>query len=205
MKNELERLRHDLETMEHVIKRGPDFDRRHVWISIGWGIWGVIFISFGFIPRVVPPLLLAGVLIVLLFAMPHFLPRLACRDLPSEPPPGDKEVNSISGAILLVGLSLGTVFWVSRMAHAPNNLVLALLLLLVALWALFVSWGRRWWRGLLAFAVAFGAAGLAMPFLSRGMIGPAIGAAMILSGFGGAAILHWQLKSYYDHEGKIAH
>jgi hypothetical protein len=203
MNHELDRIKQDLKTMEQVIRREPDFDRRHVWVSIGWGIWGVIFILFGLISHSVPPFLLAGILIVLLFALPVYLPRLACGDLPP-PPPGDREVNSMSGGLLIVAFSLAIIFWVSRMTPAPRNMVFALIFLMVALWTLCAAWSRPWWRGLLAFAVAFGAAGFAMPFLPKGMVGPVIGAAMIFGGFGGAAILHLQLKAYYAH-GKAAH
>jgi len=203
MNDELNRIKQDLKTMEQVIRREPDFDRRHVWISIGWGIWGVIFILFGLVSHSVSPYLLAGILIALLFALPIYLPRLACGDLPP-PPSGDREVNSISGGMLIMALSLAIIFWVSRMTPAPRNMVLALIFLMVALWTLCAAWGRRWWRGLLASSVSFGAAGFAMPFLPKGMVGPAMGAAMILGGFGGAAILHLQLKAYYS-DGKAAH
>jgi hypothetical protein len=117
---------------------------------------------------------------------------------------GDQQINSKSLGLMVLALSLGIVFWVSRMASAPNNLVFALELLLVASWALFTAWGRPWGRGLLAYAVAWGAAGLAMPFIPIKLIGPVIGAAMIVAGFGGAAILTLQLKSYQAH-GKASH
>jgi hypothetical protein len=204
MNNELDRIKQDLKTMEAVIRREPEFDRRHVWVSIGWGIWGVVFILFGFIPRVVPPTLLTCILIALLFVLPHILPRLACRDLPAVPPMGDKQLNSNSVGVLILVLSLGIIFWVSRLTPAPRNMVFALVFLMAASWSLFTAWGRPWWRGLLAFAVAFGAAGFAMPFLPKGLVGPVIGAAMIFGGFGGAAILRLQLKAYYAH-GKAAH
>jgi hypothetical protein len=83
-------------------------------------------------------------------------------------------------------------------------MVFAMIFLLAASWALFTGWGKPWWRSLLAVAVAFGAAGFAMPFLPRGLVGPVMGTAMILGGFGSAAILHLQLKAYYNH-GKAAH
>lgn len=204
MNIELDRIKQDLKTMEAVIRREPEFDRRHVWVGIGWGIWGVVFILFGLLPHGVPRALPAFILIALLFLLPHFLPRLACRDLPAVPPKGDKEVNSTSVGLLILALSLGIIFWVSRMTPAPRNMVFALVFLMAASWSLFTAWGRPWWRGLLAFAVAFGAAGFAMPFLAKGLIGPVMGAAMIIGGFGGAAILHLQLKAYYAH-GKAAH
>ena len=203
MNDELIRLKQDLKTMEQVIRREPEFDRRHVWISIGWGIWGVLFVLCGLVPRTVPPYLLAAVMVILLFALPHFLPKLACGELPP-PPVGDRQINSKPAALLLTALSLGIIFWVSRMTPAPKNMVLALMLLLTATWALFSAWGRHWWRGLLAYAVGFGAAGVAMPFLSPSLVSPAIGCAMIFGGFVGAAILHQQLKAYYAH-GKAAH
>jgi hypothetical protein len=204
MNNELDRIKQDLKTMEAVIRREPEFDRRHVWVSIGWGIWGVVLIFFGLLPHVVPPILPACVLIALLFVLPRVLPRLACRDLPAVPPAGDKQVNSLGVGLMILALSLGIIFWVSRMTPAPRNMVLALVFLMAASWALFTAWGRPWWRGLLAFAAAFGAAGFAMPFLPKGWVGPVMGAAMILGGFGAAAILHLQLKAYDTH-GKAAH
>jgi hypothetical protein len=204
MNNELDRIKQDLKTMQAVIRREPEFDRRHVWVSIGWGVWGVVFILFGLIPHVVPQTLLAFILIALLFVLPHLLPRLVCRDLPAVPPMGDKQVNSPSVGLLILALSLGIIFWVSRMNPAPRNMVLALVFLMAASWSLFTAWGRPWWRGLLAFAAAFGAAGFAMPFLPKELVGPVMGAAMICGGFGGAAILHLQLKAY-DAHGKAAH
>lgn len=203
MNDELNRLKQDLKTMEQVIRREPEFDQRHVWISIGWGIWGVLFVLCGLIPRTVPPYLLAAVMMVLLIALPILLPKLACGELPP-PPVGDRQINSKSAALLLTALSLGIIFWVSRMTPTPKNLVLALILLLTATWALFSSWGKYWWRGLLAYAAAFGAAGVVMPFLPQGMVSPTMGCAMIFGGFIGAAILHQQLKAY-DAHGKAAH
>jgi hypothetical protein len=206
MSIELDRIKQDLKTMEAVIRRGPEFDRRHVWASIGWGVWGVVFILFGLIPHVVPPALLTSILIALLFALPHFLPRLACRDLHPVRfnSMGNKQTKSGSVGLLIAGLSLGIIFWVSRMTPAPKNMVFAMIFLMAASWSLFTAWGRPWWRGLLAFAVAFGAVGFAMPFLPKWLVGPIMGAAMIFGGFGGAAILHLQLKAYYAH-GKAAH
>jgi hypothetical protein len=205
MSDEMNRIKQDLKTMEEAIGGGPELDRRYVWVGIGWGIWGIVFILFGLLPAAVPPYLLTAILIILLFALPHYLPRLACRDLPAEPPRQSRnQLHSNSGGLLMGAISLGIVFWVSRMKPAPPNMVFALVFLLGGAWALFTAWGRPWWKSLLAVAVSFGATGFAMPFLPKGWVGPAMGAAMIVGGFAGAAILHFQLKAYYAN-GKAAH
>jgi len=204
MNHELDRIKQDLKTMEAVIRREPEFDRRHVWASIGFGIWGVVFILFGLIPHAAPPALPPLSLIALLFVLPYLLPRLACRDLAAVAPAGDKQLNSLGLGLVILALSLGIIFWVSRMTAAPKNMVFALVFLLAASWSLFTAWGRPWWRGLLAFAAAFGAAGFALPFLAKELVGPVMGGAMIFGGFGAATILHLQLKAHYAH-GKAAH
>ncbi len=207
MNNDLNRIKQDLKTIETAIGATPEFDRRHVWVGMAWGIWGLFFIAFGFVPHtVVPPIFLALVLIALLFLLPTMLPRLACPDLPALPfsSMGSREINSGSVGLLILALSAGIIFWVSRLHPAPHNLVYSMVFFMTAAWSLFTAWGRPWLRSLFAFAAAFGVAGFVMPFVSGHFVGLVIGAAMIVGGFGGAAILQLQLKASAAH-GKAAH
>ena len=202
MNNELDRIKQDLKTMEAVLGREPELDRRHVWQGVAFGIWGAVYAMLGSLPFGMNRFVAAGIAVVLLIALPACLPRLVCGELPPAPP-GDKDLNHNSMGFAILALCVGIVFWCSHLT-VPKMMVPALTFLVGGLWALFLAWGRPWRRGLLAFAVAFLAVGFAAPFLPHGTFALATGLAMIFGGFVGAAILHLQLREYYAH-GKAAH
>jgi hypothetical protein len=106
MNDELNRIKQDLKTMEQVIRREPELDRRHVWQGVAFGIWGILYVALGSLPLGMNRFVAAGILVVSLIALPFYLPRFVCGELPPAPS-GDKDLNSNSMGLVIMALSMG--------------------------------------------------------------------------------------------------
>src|SRR6185295_15063764 len=172
MSVELERIKQDLMTMERAIGNEPEFNRRHVWASVGWGASGLALMLMGIFPRALPTPW-GTVVFLVLFLAPWALMRK------SDSPVSAKDLNSGALNGILTVLLLEILYWFSRMATpVPYGLVMGILCVLGGAWSLLLAWGRPWRLGLHAWTLAFMALGFAFPFLPKGTDGLALGMAV---------------------------
>jgi hypothetical protein len=205
MNAEMDRLKQDLKTIEHAVGCRPELDRRHVWQGVGFGVSGLSLAIFGIFPHLVPRPWDTLAFCAVFTGLPLFLYWLAGRGKDFVDSTTAQLLKAPGRGIIYSVFCLGFLFWLGHMkVSIPYGLAMGLIFILCGL--CLVVWASRnpWRRCVLLIGFSFLALGFAFPFLPKESNDLAIGTVLAFDGFVGAAILHRQLKAYYQN-GKAAH
>ena len=153
-----DRLKQDLETIEEAVGAGPEFDRRHVWTAIGWGISGLILILLGLFSHIIP-LWPWGKMIFLALGigLPFILCRLFVPELPSlywfspAASAASQDLNSFSLAGIIGVFLIGFCLWLGKLSASPE-VVRGAVSVLGGSWFVVWAWRKTWRHWMMTFS-----------------------------------------------------
>jgi hypothetical protein len=211
MNAEIDRLKQDLKIIEEAVGCEPEFDRRHVWMCLGWGIASLVMIFMCVFPHLIPLVPWGRIIFMVLFVgLPVILCRLFVPELPSlSVYRCTSNVSTFLGIGSWVSSLIGSaflilfVFWLSKVGATPE-IKIGSIGVLAGSCCVVHAWGKPWRYWALILGLAVVTIGLITPLVPHGYGVLTIVTILALASFAGALILHRQLEAY-NANGKAAH